>query len=156
MSTIREDLPNPAESGSDLSAAIEANSGNRVARNRLLMVDDEPTVLRALDRVLGARYEICCAESGHQALEQVESGESFAVILTDMRMPEMDGLEFIESALRVSPQTVCILLTGNSEIEPHWLENPKIYKVLTKPTATKELRSVVTEAFKEFESRIGN
>ncbi|MBZ3905752.1 MULTISPECIES: FAD-dependent oxidoreductase [Streptomyces] len=93
------------------------------ARNVILTVDDDPGVSRAVARDLrrryGESYRIVRAESGQAALEALRElklrGDQVAVILADYRMPEMNGIEFLEQALDVYPGARRVLLTAYAD-----------------------------------------
>lgn len=82
---------------------------------RVLCVDDEPNVLAGLERTLFEHFEVDTAESGPEGLELLEEDGPFAVVVSDMRMPEMNGAEFLSRVKQRAPDTVRILLTGHSD-----------------------------------------
>ena len=87
----------------------------------VLCVDDEPNILSALKRTLrGAGYGVLTATSGAQALHMLEEMEELQpvnVVLSDMRMPGMDGAQLLEQVHARWPQLVRILLTGQANME---------------------------------------
>ncbi|MEN9580868.1 MAG: hypothetical protein RJA70_3877 [Pseudomonadota bacterium] len=87
------------------------------ARPRVVCVDDEPQVLAGLSLHLRRRYEVELAGSGPEALECLERSPGTAVVISDMRMPGMNGAEFLAKAGQAFPDTTRILLTGHAEIE---------------------------------------
>ena len=97
----------------------------RVARPAILTVDDDPSVSRAVARDLrrryGERYRIVRAESGAQALEALKEiklrGEQVAVLLADYRMPQMNGIEFLEQAMDLFPLARRVLLTAYADTD---------------------------------------
>ncbi len=91
-------------------------------QTRILMVDDEPLLVRSLARVLrmpevGA-YDVQTCTSGESALEQLRQG-AFDLLVTDLRMPGLGGLELLQRARQISPTTRSILITayGSPEVE---------------------------------------
>src|SRR5690606_18712073 len=84
---------------------------------RILCVDDEPNVLAGLERTLFDDYDVTTANSGVEALEILAEEEPFAIIISDMRMPNMDGATFLAEARKLEPDTVRMLLTGYSDVE---------------------------------------
>lgn len=84
---------------------------------RVLLVDDEENVVAGLKRHLRGLFDITTATSGAEALDVVESSEPFAVVVSDMRMPGMDGVRLLEEIKKKAPLTVRMMLTGNAEQE---------------------------------------
>ena len=84
---------------------------------RILLVDDEPNVLHALTRQLRKRFDLRTAESGEAALRLLKTEGPFAVIVSDMRMPEMNGVELLATVKTLYPDTVRLMLTGNADQE---------------------------------------
>lgn len=84
---------------------------------KVLLVDDEPNVLSGYVRALRKRYDITTATRGGEALELSAAEGPFAVAVSDMRMPEMNGVEFLSRLKRQAPDTVRIMLTGNADQE---------------------------------------
>jgi len=120
----------------------------RGARGRVLCVDDEPNMLVLLAITLGKRFEIVTAESGADGLRALVEHEPFDVVISDLRMPGMNGTEFLAEARAVAPEVVRILLTG--EISPASssaiVREGKVFRSLTKPFPLPELVKVVEEA----------
>ncbi len=82
----------------------------------ILCVDDELSVLKALKRLLRSpHYRILTAEGGHEGLKIIER-EAIDIVISDMRMPKMDGAEFLSEVTKCSPETVRLLLTGYSDM----------------------------------------
>jgi response regulator RpfG family c-di-GMP phosphodiesterase len=82
---------------------------------RVLFVDDEENILSGIKRQLRKQYVVATALSGTEALELIKGSEEFAVIVSDMRMPEMDGVEFLRQARELTPHSVRLMLTGNAD-----------------------------------------
>lgn len=103
--------------------------------DRVLFVDDEVSVLNGIKRRFGNQYTVATAASGEEALKVVQSQGPFAVVVTDMRMPNMDGLQFIQAARPKSPDTIFIMLTGNQDqaTVTRALNEGSIFRFLTKP-----------------------
>ena len=83
--------------------------------DRILIVDDEQPLLNGLRRRLGDFYDLVTANSGDAALAEIEAHGEFAVVMTDMRMPGMNGVQFIQQARTVAPDSVYLMLTGNQD-----------------------------------------
>jgi len=117
---------------------------NEEALPRVLCVDDEPKLLSALERNLYADFEMTTATSGAEAIELLKTEEPFAVILSDMRMPEMDGAAFLAQARQIAPDSARMLLTGQTDMESavKAINEGAIYRFMTKPCP----KSALTEA----------
>ena len=86
-------------------------------RARILVVDDEEMVRSSLEEILRLEgYEIVAVGSGNEALDILQ-GESFDLILLDLKMPGIDGMEVLRAANRIAPDTRVILLTGHGSLE---------------------------------------
>ncbi|MDD1620914.1 MAG: response regulator [Methylococcaceae bacterium] len=127
----------------------QATDSNKPAN--LLFVDDEPNVLKALKRLFrGADYNVHLAENGPSGLE-ILGQQSIDLIISDMRMPQMDGAEFLTKAAERWPDTVRILLTGYADLESTIaaVNNGKIYSYCSKPWEDNELKILVNNALEQ-------
>lgn len=115
---------------------------------RVLLVDDEPIVLNALSRYVKRRYAVATATSGPEGIAALTAGESFAVIVSDMRMPEMDGAAFLGVARRLAPDAVRILLTGESDLASAVaaVNQGEIFRFLQKPCMPELLETAIAAA----------
>ena len=114
----------------------------------LLFVDDEPSILSALRRLFRPHgYRILIAESGAEGLEVLEK-EAVDLVISDMRMPEMDGATFLKNVRHRWPQTMRILLTGYADITSTVaaINEGEIYRYISKPWDDTEIVLVVREA----------
>src|SRR5438045_8727489 len=82
---------------------------------KILIVDDEPANLRALERLFRDEYEVLTATSGVEALASLEHHD-VALLISDQRMPEMTGIELVERTVALRPHMVRILLTGYTDV----------------------------------------
>ena len=121
--------------------------------HRVLIVDDEQSLLNAVQRCIGEDYEVTTAGSGEEALEILQEQGPFSVVVTDMRMPHMDGFTFAQEANKLYPESVLIMLTGNLDqaIAAKTLRQTNVFRYLNKPCEMSELRAVVAEAIQEYE-----
>ncbi|TCV89656.1 response regulator [Sulfurirhabdus autotrophica] len=124
----------------------------------LLLVDDEENIASALVRLLRRDgYQILRASSGKEGLELL-SKNNVGVIISDQRMPEMTGVEFLSKVKELYPDTVRIVLSGYTDLNSvtDAINRGAIYKFLTKPWEDELLRANVEEAFRRYEMKIEN
>jgi len=122
----------------------------------LLLVDDEPGILSSLRRLLRpAGYKILVAESGKAGLEILEH-ESVDLVISDMRMPEMDGAHFLEQVRLRQPATTRMLLTGYADVSStiEAINRGEIYRYIAKPWDDGDLLLVIRDALES--SRLRN
>jgi response regulator RpfG family c-di-GMP phosphodiesterase len=115
---------------------VAETSGAETGKPRILCVDDEPNVLEGLRDVLHRRFDVHVATSGAHGLMMLNAEpDSFAVVLSDMRMPEMSGATFLAEARRISPSSVRLLLTGQTDLDTAImaLNEGQLFRFLTKP-----------------------
>lgn len=114
----------------------------------LLLVDDEPSILSALRRLFRPQgYRIFTAESGAAGLAILEQ-ETIDLVISDMRMPEMDGATFLKAVRQRWPRAMRILLTGYADITStvSAINEGEIYRYIAKPWDDTEMLTVVREA----------
>jgi len=125
---------------------------NDSVQNRILCVDDEPRVLEGIRRTLGMDFEVTTAEGGAQALALLIRRERFALTISDMRMPGMDGAAYLERASQLAPDMVRILLTGQADMQAatRAINYGRIFRFLTKPCDADALRRAVDDALDQY------
>ncbi len=117
-------------------------------RPRILLVDDEPAVLEGLSRNLRRRFECRTATSGAEGLELVRGEAPFAVVVSDMRMPGLDGAGFLARVRLASPDSVRVLLTGHADVPSAIaaVNDGQIFRFLTKPCPPEALADTLEAA----------
>ncbi|MFN8058635.1 MAG: response regulator [Vicinamibacterales bacterium] len=120
-------------------------------RAKVLCVDDEPNVLDGLALHLRRRYEVLTAESGAEALALIEREGTPAAVMSDMRMPGMDGAAFLSKVRQMSPDTVRLLLTGQADLDSAIaaVNEGQIFRFLTKPCPPPALLAAVGAAVEQ-------
>ena len=117
----------------------------------VLLLDDEENILRALARVLRRDgYKILMATRAQDAFELLAKHD-VQVILSDQRMPEMNGTEFLSRVKDLYPDTIRIVLSGYTDLKSvtDAINKGAIYKFLTKPWDDDQLRHNISQAFRE-------
>lgn len=130
------------------SSTVLPDDGSAGARPTVLCVDDEPNVLSALKRLLRhAGYRTVCAPGGAEGLE-IAARTTIDVVISDMRMPGMDGAEFLSRFRELVPGAPRILLTGQADIHKtiEAVNRGAIFQYLSKPWDDDALCAVVRQA----------
>jgi nitrogen-specific signal transduction histidine kinase/CheY-like chemotaxis protein len=114
-STFRVFLP-PAPAAAEPAEAAAVTPDPLPGRLRLLVVDDEESVGRALGRILGGRHQVAAVTSAREALERIERGEQFDGVVCDLMMPEMSGIDLHRALTRSAPRLAerMVLMTGGA------------------------------------------
>jgi response regulator RpfG family c-di-GMP phosphodiesterase len=118
---------------------------------QILCVDDEPNVLEGLSMHLQRNHAVFTATNGREALELLREKPNIAVVISDMRMPQMDGATFLAKARQLAPQAVRILLTGQTELESaiSAVNDGQLFRFLTKPCPPSSLLRAVDDAIEQ-------
>lgn len=116
---------------------------------KVLFVDDEPHVLQSYQRTLRKAFPLEVASGGVEALERISAEGPYAVVVSDMRMPGMNGLELLTEVKSRTPDTVRIMLTGNNDQQTaaDAVNEGDVFRFLSKPCSTENLVEAVTDAF---------
>ena len=119
---------------------------------RILCVDDEPRVLEGLSLHLRRKYDVVTAESGADGLQAIKDKGPFAVALSDMRMPRMDGTAFLKAVRELAPDTVRMLLTGQADLQStiDAVNKGQIFRFLTKPCPSQQLMGAFEAATEQY------
>ena len=119
---------------------------------KVLCVDDDPNVLAAIKRNLRKRFDIDTAEGGELALAAMERGGPYAVIVADMQMPGMNGIELLTRARQHAPDTVRIMLTGNADQRTaiDAVNIGHISQFLNKPCPSETMVSALEDGIKQY------
>jgi two-component system response regulator AtoC len=125
--------------------------GLELAKYPVLVVDDEQDNLDAIRFNFGKSFQLLLAGSGEEALALVRQ-QDVAVIVTDQRMPRMTGLELLKAAREVRPDAVGIIVTAFTDVDVliEAINLGRIYRYVTKPWDSKELRGILTHAIERF------
>jgi DNA-binding NtrC family response regulator len=122
---------------------------------RILCVDDEPHVLESLRDSLRRRFDVVATGNGFEALRML-ANEEFPVVVSDMRMPRIDGARFLTLAREHAPDTVRLLLTGQSTLDDavSAVNDGQIFRFLVKPCPTPDLIAAIDSAIRQHEIQI--
>lgn len=119
---------------------------------KILLVDDEPLVLEGLRRHLGRKFVIETATSGREGLERLDKSGPFVVVMSDMRMPEMDGTAFLAEVRKRAPETVRIILSGQADLQSTIaaVNAGQIFRFLTKPCSGHDLLATLEAGIEQY------
>lgn len=127
--------------------------------SKIMFVDDEPNVLRALDRVfIDDEYEIITASSGEEGLEMLAENPDIKVVVSDYRMPGLNGVDFLRAVCQSHPETVRIVLSGYADTAAvvSAINEGQIYRFIPKPWDDGEVRTTIAKAIDLFDFRSHN
>ena len=124
---------------------------------RILIVDDDQTLLRSMKRILRNRYDVQTESNPYRALVALEDDGPFAVIVSDLTMPGVDGIDFLVQAHAEAPETTRILLTGNATLPASIdaVNRAQITSLLTKPVTSEALLTAIHAAVLRHEELVG-
>ncbi len=125
-----------------------------MAKHTVLCVDDEKDNVDALERLFRKKYSVLKATSGKEALELLKE-YSVSLIISDQRMPQMTGVEFLNKSLKTHPDAMRILLTGYTDIESviAAINSGQVYRYINKPWDPVDLQNTVDTALERYEMR---
>jgi CheY-like chemotaxis protein len=123
--------------------------------DKVLLVDDEPAVLAGYERLLRGEFDIETAVGGEEGLAAIRDHGPFAVVVSDIRMPEMDGIQFLARVRQAAPNTIRLVLTGHAELNVaiDAINRGYIFGFLTKPCQKDELVKEIATALVEHNQR---
>jgi len=120
--------------------------------DRILFVDDEKNVLETFRRSLRKHFELDIAEGPTSALKQLQENGPYAVVVSDLKMPRMNGIEFLEVVKSKWPETIRIMLTGHGDLDAAMsaVNQGAIFRFLTKPCASEMVLSALEDGIKQY------
>lgn len=133
---------------------MKFNMESKMSTHKILFLDDEENVIRSLRRIFidVDEYEIHTAMQGNEALDILKNND-IALIISDYRMPEMDGVEFLEKAKQIKPEAIRIILTGFADVEVAIaaINEGEIYKFIEKPWESEQLKIHIKRALELYD-----
>jgi response regulator RpfG family c-di-GMP phosphodiesterase len=119
---------------------------------KILFVDDEPEVLQAYKRILHGDFQVSTAISGEDAMGQIGKNGRFEVIVSDMQMPGMNGIQLLARVREIAPQTIRVVLTGHADIETamNAVNEGAVFRFLTKPCPASVLKKTLTACLLQY------
>jgi FixJ family two-component response regulator len=127
-------------------------------RQRILIVDDEEAILETMGFTFEDEYEVLTASSALRGLELLDANAPVAVVISDQRMPEMTGVDFLTKVYERHPETTRIILTGFADMDAiiQSINTGHVYAYITKPWEHDELKQVVRRAVERHRLTVEN
>ena len=124
-----------------------------MSKRRVLFVDDEANILSSLKRLLRKEdYELLTAGGGREGLSLLEK-ESVQVVISDQKMPEMTGTEFLQNVKKLHPDTIRVVLSGDADlgIIVDAINKGEVYRFQPKPWNDEELKAIIRQCFDQYD-----
>ncbi len=120
--------------------------------DKILLVDDEPDILDTFRRSLKRKFHVETALGGEAGLELISAKGPFAVIVSDMRMPGMDGAQFLAKVKETAPESVRMMLTGNTDIDTAIgaVNEGSIFHFLNKPCSPEVFEKAIESGIRQY------
>lgn len=120
--------------------------------DKILIVDDDPHILEGLRAVLANQFHLRTANGPDQGLHELRSSGPYAVVVSDLKMPGMSGIEFLARVREVSQRSVRIMLTGYADVDAavEAVNRGEVFRFHTKPCPTEVLRQTLGDALAKF------
>jgi DNA-binding NtrC family response regulator len=121
-------------------------------KTKILLVDDEENVLSGYKRNLRTNFEVFTAQGGNAGIAEIHKNGPFAVVVSDFKMPEMNGNDFLSHVRQVAPDTVRMMLTGYADLPTtiDAVNKGNIFRLLTKPCSTEKLKDTINDGIKQY------
>jgi DNA-binding NtrC family response regulator len=120
---------------------------------KILIVDDDAWILSCFQRMLGRSFDLETAIGPVHGLHFITTRGPYAVVLSDLKMPGMDGLALLAKVKEMSPSTIRLLLTGYADPREtdRSLQNGLVFKLVEKPCPLDQLKKILEEALTKYE-----
>lgn len=122
---------------------------------KILFVDDEPAVLRRYQQMLASEFDMATAASGQEGLVSLCNHGPFAVVVSDMQMAGMDGVQFLKRVRQVAPNTIRLLITGDLDLNSaaSAVNEGCVFRLLIKPCEKSHLTEAIRKALDCYHER---
>jgi response regulator RpfG family c-di-GMP phosphodiesterase len=119
---------------------------------RILCVDDDVNILEGYRRQLRKEFSLEIAVGPTEGLQVLTTQGPFSVVVSDLQMPEMNGIQFLSKVLELSPDTTRLLLTGKADLQSaiDAINRGKIFRFLTKPCSAEQLADALTAGISQY------
>ena len=122
---------------------------------KILFVDDEPAALKCYRKMLQSKFDVATAVSGEDGLVLLRNHGPFAIVVSDMQMAGMDGVQFLKHARQIAPNTMRLVLTGHADLNgaAKAVNEGCIFRFLMKPCEKSVLTEAITAALAHYGER---
>lgn len=122
-------------------------------KRSILLVDDDVNVLEGYKRHLHNEYDVITFTSAQDALQYIQSNSSIALVISDYRMPDMNGVIFLEKVKELSPDSVRVMLSGQADLQAviDVINKGNIFRFLTKPCQPDDLKKAINDCIRQYE-----
>lgn len=121
-------------------------------KQRVLFVDDEVHILDTYRASLRKQYRVDTALGPEEGLKKVQNEAPYAVVVSDLKMPGMNGIEFLSRVQQLKPDTIRVMLTGHADLETSILavNRGQVFRFLTKPVPIEEMAQTLKVAVRQY------
>jgi len=118
----------------------------------ILIVDDDDNLLLSFERAFRRSYTVLTAVSGKEGLQKILDNKKIALVISDMNMPEMDGIDFLSRVKKINPAITRIMLTGKADLNVaiQAVNEGSIFRFLTKPTTPDALEKIINDGLEQY------
>jgi DNA-binding NtrC family response regulator len=131
---------------------VGANRQGVTMAEKILLVDDDRNILDGYRRSLSREFQLETALGGQEALNLATNSGPYAVVVSDMRMPGMDGIELLRTIKTRWPDTIRVMLTGNADIDTavNAINEGSIFRFLNKPCSKEMMGKTLTASLMQY------
>jgi response regulator RpfG family c-di-GMP phosphodiesterase len=121
-------------------------------KEKILLVDDDPNILSSYERTLHGNFQVFTSQSGTEGMSIINKQGPFSVVVSDYRMPIMDGIKFLSKVKIQAPDTIRIMLTGQADLQlaVNAVNEGNIFRFLSKPCSPQLFLSTLTSAVEQY------
>jgi response regulator RpfG family c-di-GMP phosphodiesterase len=121
--------------------------------NRILFVDFDQSALDGYKRSLHNKFNVSIADSGEEALQLIKNSGPFSVIISEYKLPDLDGIKFLSTVRKVSSESIRVMLTGSANFQTtvDAVNHANIFRFLTKPCSFENIQRMLNDAVKQYE-----
>jgi response regulator RpfG family c-di-GMP phosphodiesterase len=118
----------------------------------ILLVDDDDNLLNSFERNFRQKFTVLTSNSGKSGLQRIKDNPNISLVISDMNMPEMDGIEFLSQVKVINPLIIRVMLTGRADISVaiQAVNEGNIFRFLTKPTSPDVLEKIINDGLNQY------